>query len=339
MHRSSPIDGLSRRGFLTGSALALTTASFAGGFTGRSAAATSVRVTDGGPGSAGAIWRPLIDAAPPALPGGAAIEWVKGAPGQVQLQLASGAANISVYGALGAAELALKGGNVVILGPALNNHGRWIVRGDSGIRSLKDLAGKTIATQHEASDTYRHAHLAAKLNGFDLKADARLVFGSPTANIALFDRGDVDAVITIEPTATRLIARGAHEIARTSDLWRQATNDSAPLFLVGLAADRQWADENRALVAAYASTLAAINRRIRKDPSSLAGLHKEFGIPATERAAIELLPKRLPDIYGVEWDKAVFANIDRQIDEAVKVGILPKRPDRPVYDSNISVSG
>ncbi len=340
MHRLSPTDGVSRRGLLQGSALALVSASLTGVMPrGAFASPDKVRVTDGGPGSAGAIWRPLIDAAPPSLPGGAAVEWVKGAPGQVQLQLASGAANISVYGALGAAELALKGGNVVILGPALNNHGRWIVRDNSGIRSLKDLAGKTVATQHEASDTYRHAHLAAKLNGLDLKADAKLVFGSPTANIALFDRGDVDAVITIEPTATRLIARGAREIARTADLWHQATNDSAPLFLVGLAADRQWADDNRALVTAYANTLASINRRIRKDPASLSGLYKEFGIPESERAAIELLPKRLPDIYGTDWDRAVFANIDRQIDEAVKVGILPKRPDRPVYDSNISVSG
>lgn len=341
MHRSSPIDGISRRGLLTQSALALAAASLTGVMPRGAFAATpdAIRITDGGPGSAGAIWRPLIDAAPPSFPGGAKIEWVNGAPGQVQLQLASGAANISVYGALGAAELALKGGNVVIIGPALNNHGRWIVRDNSGIRSLKDLAGRTIATQHEASDTYRHARLAARLNGFDLKADAKLIFGSPTANIALFERGDVDAVIAIEPTATRLIARGAREIARTGDLWREATGDSAPLFLVGLAADRTWAQANRALIGAYATTLASINRKLRKDPAVLSGLYKEFGIPADEKAAIELLPKRLTDIYGVDWDRPVFANIDRQIDEAVKVGILTKRPDKPVYDTSTNVSG
>jgi NitT/TauT family transport system substrate-binding protein len=68
-------------------------------------------------------------------------------------------------------------------------------------------------------------------------------------------------------------------------------------------------------------------------------LHKEFGIPDTERAAIELLPKRLIDIYSVDWGKPVFANIERQIDEAVKVGILAKRPDKPVYDASIAVTG
>jgi hypothetical protein len=68
-------------------------------------------------------------------------------------------------------------------------------------------------------------------------------------------------------------------------------------------------------------------------------LHKEFGIPATERAAIELLPKRLVDIYSTQWDAAVFANIDRQIDAGIKAGILAKRPDKPVYDSRITVAG
>jgi hypothetical protein len=37
--------------------------------------------------------------------------------------------------------------------------------------------------------------------------------------------------------------------------------------------------------------------------------------------------------------QGVFAYIDRQIDEAVKAGILPKRPETPVYDSSIIATG
>ena len=179
------------------------------------------------------------------LPEGLNIEWVKGSPGQVQLQLATGAANVGVFGALGIAEIAPRGSDIVIFAPALNNHGRWIVRDNSSYQSPRDLVGKTIATQHEGSDTYRHARLAALLQGIDLKKDVKVVFGSPTANVALFERGDVDAVITIEPTATRLVARGAREIARVGDMWREATGDDAPLFLIGFAAHREWAEKNR----------------------------------------------------------------------------------------------
>lgn len=331
----------SRRDFLNEAALALVASWSAGVSLLRPAEADPalIRVTDGGPGTAGAIWRPLIDSGAFSPPPQFRIEWVSGTPGHVQLQLASGAANISVFGALGAAEIAARGSDIVIVGPALNNHGRWIVRDNSDIRWPHDLIGKTIATQHEGSDTFRHARLAAQLNGIDLKKDTRLVFGPPTANVALFERGDVDAVITIEPTATRLVARGAREIARTGDLWRAATGDAAPLFLVGLAAHRQWAEQNRGAVSAFAKVLVNVHRKIRADPQRLAALHKEFGIPDSERAAIELLPKRLVDIYSVEWGKPVFANIDRQVEEAVKAGILAKRPERALYDPNLAFAG
>jgi NitT/TauT family transport system substrate-binding protein len=338
MPRSSPTNGTTRRGFLTESAVALAALSSASLPGSRAfAEPAAIRITDGGPGTAGAIWRPLIQANDPEL--ARRIEWVNGTPGQVQLQLATGAANVSVFGGIGVAELAARGSDIVIFGPALNNHGRWIVRDNSPYRAPKDLIGKTIATQHEASDTFRHARLAAQLNGIDLKKDTKLIFGPPTANVALFERGDVDAVITIEPTATRLIARGAREIARVGDMWQQATGDRAPLFLIGQAAHRQWAEQNRTLTRDIANRWAKLHRDIRARPQQLSELHKEFGIPDTERAAIELLPKRLIDIYATDWDKAVFANIDRQIDEAVKAGILAKAPDKPPYDASIAISG
>ena len=339
-----------RRDFVSHLALAVAGATMGGHFgpllgsaNAASASAASrdkpVRFTDGGPGTAGAIWRPLIDDGAVKRPDDLAIEWVKGAPGQVQLQLTTGAANVGVFGALGVAEIAPRGSDIVIFAPALNNHGRWIVRDNSPYRSPRDLIGKTIATQHEASDTYRHARLAALLHGIDLKKDVKVVFGPPTANVALFEQGDVDAVITIEPTATRLIARGARELARVGDMWREATGDQAPLFLIGFAAHREWAEKNQKVTAAVTQIFADLHRQLKAKPERLAELHQEFGIPASEKAAIELLPKRLIDIYAIDWNKDVFANIDKQIDAAVKAGILSEKPAKPVYDPRLSASG
>lgn len=333
---------LSRRNLLSGGALALAGGAAAALLPARRAAAApaAIRITDGGPGTAGAIWRPLYDAGAVTLPRDLAIDWVKGTPGQVQLQLATGAANVSVFGALGVAEVAARGTDIVIFGPALNNHGRWVVRDNSPFRSPRDLIGKTIATQHEASDTFRHARLAAlAAYGIDLKKDVKLVFGPPTANVALFERGDVDAVITIEPTVTRLVARGAREIAKVGDMWREATSDSAPLFLIGQAAHRQWAEANRPVTTALAHALVELHRKVHANPRLLAERHLDYGIPDSERAAIELLPKRLIDIYAVDWGPAVFTNIDRQIEEAVKAGILKQKPDKPVYDARVTISG
>jgi len=335
MARSSSPD-TTRRGFLGGTALAIAgagVAGLAGGVTGAraQAARAPVKFIEGAPGTAGALWKPLIEQAAVQLPKDLSFEWVNGAPGQVQLQLVAGAVNVSVYGALGLAEIAARGADIVAFGPALNNHGRWIVRDNSSYKTPRDLIGKKIATLPESSDTYRHAHLAGLLNGFDLRKDFEVIFGPPTANLALFERGDVEGIIAIEPTATRLIARGAREIARVGDLWHQATNDPAPLFLIGIAGHRAWVEQNRTTARDLAELFVDLHKKLKSQPELIAAQARAFGIPASEKAAIELLPKRLPDIYATDWNKDVYANIDRQIAEAVKAGILTAPPAKPVF--------
>ena len=317
-----------RGGFLAGAA---TLAALGGVPPLPAAAVAGVRVSLPSPGSAGSVWKPLVDRAGLNPAGGLALEWVSGDPGQVQTQLVAHALDVSVFGALGAAEVNLRGADIVIFGAALNNHGRWIVRGGSGYRTPRDLRGKRIATQAETSDTYRQARIAAALSGLDLVRDYQIIHGPSTANLALFERGDVEAVIAIEPTATRLVAGGAREIAHVADMWRHATGDTHPLFLVGRAATRGWYETNRASAQAVARIFTAANEQIRARPQLLAENHAAMGIPDEEKAAIALLPSRLADIYAVAWDASVQRSIDRQIDAAVKLGIIPQRPARPVY--------
>jgi NitT/TauT family transport system substrate-binding protein len=150
--------------------------------------------------------------------------------------------------------------------------------------------------------------------------------------MALFERGDVDGLIMIEPTATRLVARGAREIAAVSDMWHAALGADLPPFLVGLTAQRPWINAHRDEAAKLAALFATINGEIHKRPEVLAELHEFIGVPASERAAIELLPKRLVDIYPKDWGRPVFAAIDKQVALAVQVGVLPAAPQRPLYE-------
>ena len=108
--------------------------------------------------------------------------------------------------------------------------------------------------------------MALSLLGIDLDRDFETFFGPPTVSLALFDRGDVDAVIIIEPTATRAVGSGARELARIGDIWRQASGVGAAPFLVGLAAKRTWLTSNRALATSVARLFAAANGALRDDP-------------------------------------------------------------------------
>jgi NitT/TauT family transport system substrate-binding protein len=297
------------------------------------AAERPIRVTLTTPGSAGSVWRPAITRLGREATEGLDIEWISSNPGQAQVQLTAGALDVSVFGAVGLANINNRGGDIVLFGPALNNHGRWIVRGDSPYRKPADLVGKRIATQPETTETYQQARVAASLIGIDLKRDVEVIFGPPTANVALFERGDVDGVIVLEPTATKLIGAGAREIARVGDMWREATGEPGDPFLVGLAAHRAWLEKNRVVASRIARLFAAANASLRRNPQLFVDLHSEIGIKAEEKNAIDLLPARLADVYPVKWDPAVWKVIDRQLDVAIKVGVLDKRPARTIYDA------
>jgi ABC-type nitrate/sulfonate/bicarbonate transport system substrate-binding protein len=337
MRRSSSTDlapadlaRLTRRTLLVRSALSLVATATLPMWS-AAAAGRAVHVSQPGRGSAGSVWRPLLERAAPALKEGLDIQFLGGDPGQEAVQLLAGALDVSIFGPIGAAESQARGKDIVIFAPGLNNHGSWIVRGDSSFRSPKDLRGKRIASQPETTETYRQARLAAALHGIDLKHDVEVIFGPPTANLALFERGDVEAVISLEPTSTRLIAKGAREIARVADMWREASGDQRTMFLGGQSTRRAWATENPALVKQLAKLYVSVNEEIHARPQILAELHDEMGIPATEREAIALLPKRLAETYAYQWDDGVFAVIDDELDRAVKAGILAKLPAKPVY--------
>lgn len=241
----------------------------------------------------------------------------------------------SEYGPINSTAADLKGHDVVIVGPSLYNHGRWLVPESSRARSIKDLRGKKVGVQPSSSNTYQAAQLAAAVNGLHFAGDFKLYPGEPIASLALFQRGDLDAIIAIEPNATRIVAKGARQIATVSGLWQQGTGDSAPLVLQGIGVRRSWlaTPENKAAAIAWIKLQTEVHQLIHSQPALLATYHSVYGVPDSEKAAIELLPKRLPEIYSTDWTSATFTNLDKQIDVALRLGLVKGRAGQPVYET------
>jgi NitT/TauT family transport system substrate-binding protein len=298
---------------------------------GGASAGEVVRISDTLPGNVGALWRPLISSRVAGTLGGLALEWVGANPGQMQVQMVAGVLDVSFSGAVGTVELNTRGADLVLFGPGSNNHLRWLVRGNSGYQKPADLVGKRIATQSETSEQFKQTRIAATSLGLDLKRDFEIIFGPATANYALFQRGDVDAVIIPEPTASRLVAGGAREIAHIGRLLQDALGSNAPTVLVGLAARRPWVESNPETARQIARTFFAANALVHGDPQIIARSHAELGVPASETGTIELLPQRLVDAYSLTWDRSTFDVLDGQIEGAIKAGILAGRPPRPIY--------
>jgi len=295
------------------------------------AALTKVTLLAGNKGSTSALY-PLLLKSKDIDTSGLDIEYIGSAPGQMQLQLLSGALNFSGYGALGVVEANQKGADFKLVAPFDLNHSSWIVRADSPYKTIHDLKGKRVATLPINTDTVRQAELTAALHGLNLKQDFQMSYGPALVSLALFERGDADAIIAIEPNSTRLVAKGAREIAKVGDLWREATGDKS-LFLVGWASSDAWLKRNPAAAKTIAKAYYDINRLIVQNPALVAepAFLDALGVPATETRAIELLPQRIAAITSVEWDDSVARNIDKQLDLAVKHGLLASRPATSIF--------
>ncbi|MDI4238299.1 ABC transporter substrate-binding protein [Bradyrhizobium sp. Arg237L] len=288
----------------------------------------TVRVADTATGNAGAVQARLIDKMPAALKEGLNIEWVSGNPGQMQVQLVSGSLDVAFSGAIGTVDLNARGADLVLFGPGTNFHIRWVVRGDSPYFTPRDLIGKRIATQAEGSEQYKLSRVIAARNGVDLKRDVEVIFGPATSNLALFERGDVEAVLVPEPTATRLVARGARQIAHLGELWQKENKSDIPTFLVGLAARRRWVEENRNAATQIARLFALANRSIHDRPALLSEHAADLGIPPGETDAIGLLPQRMAGTYTTTWNKSLFDLIECQTALAVESGVLRQAPEK-----------
>jgi NitT/TauT family transport system substrate-binding protein len=296
------------------------------GSSGGSGPSPKATVEDTQAGTAGAVIRPISEQNN--LVGALDLTYVAGTgPGDVQNKLLSGALEVASMGPLGAAIAGEAGADLVLFSVSLNNHVRWLVPENSPYRTPADLRGKKVAAPPNNSDAFRSTQLATAVNGSDFTADYELFPSAVLAGLSLFDRGDVDAIVTIEPNATRLVASGARQIATVGEMWQQGTGDDAnALFLNAQGATRQWVDANRPAATALAELRLKVNQIINDRPQVLADLHDAYGIPAEEKAAIALLPSRLPAIYPVEWGETTFANMRRQLQVAKSVGLIKAEP-------------
>lgn len=328
--RPFPLDrrALLRAGLFGAAGLASSSLLAACGATGSSTpgAALSARVEDTQAGTAGAVIRPISEQN--GLADDLDLTYVAGTgPGDVQNKLLSGALDVASMGPLGAVVAAEAGADLVLFSTSLNNHVRWLVPENSPYRTPADLRGRKVATPPNNSDAFRSTQLAAAVNGADLDADYQLFPGAVLAGLALFDRGDVDAIVTIEPNATRLVGKGARQIATVGELWAQGTGeDPNTLFLNGQGATRAWVDANRETAAALATLRLEAHRIVHERPEVLSELYDAYGIPAEEKAAIDLLPGRMRDVYPVEWGESVFAGLRRQTEVAQQVGLIAAQP-------------
>lgn len=129
-----------------------------------------------------------------------------------------------------------------------NNPYQLIVNPKKGIKSLRDLRGKTIGvTGTGASADYFTAKLLLKGHGLEENRDYHFInAGPPPERAAALVKGQVDAVMSFPPDAQVMLSKGMKSIAQASSL-----PNLHKIIMGSLISDQKWYGENRDLAVKF----------------------------------------------------------------------------------------
>ena len=166
--------------------------------------------------------------------------------------LQSGAADAIVTDWFWVARQRAMGRDYVFL-PYSKAVGGLVVAGDSAIRTLADLEGKTIGVAGGPLDKswLLLRALAEKRHGIDLADVAEPVFGAPPLIQQKALSGEIDAAINFWHFLAKLEAKGFRTVASVADAAREMGLD-AETPLLGYVFPGDYARENAGAVAAFA---------------------------------------------------------------------------------------
>lgn len=225
------------------------------------------------------------------------------------------------------AHLKSRGEEIRIVAGACSGGAALVVQTDGRIRADADFRGKKIATPQlgNTQDVAARAWLRSKGLRITMAGGDALVI--PTANpdqLALFQKGDLDAVWTVEPWVTRLILEAkAKEYLDESALWRETGGRYVTTHLVSSV---KFLHENPSLLGKFILAHVELTEWIRTHTGEATQiLNEELRAETTRALPVHILDtawKRLELTHD-----PVSASLHKSAEDAHRIGFLKQKPD------------
>ncbi|MDB6140320.1 MAG: aliphatic sulfonate transporter substrate-binding protein [Verrucomicrobiaceae bacterium] len=212
-----------------------------------------------------------------------------------------------------------KGTEMRVLAGAANGGSSLVVRPGANINTPADFRGKRVATPQlgNTQDVQARAWLTAQ--GFKVTVTGGDVNILPTQNadqLAMFAKGDIDAVWTAEPWVTRL------ELEAGGKIFLEDKDTNVTLLVASAKFVKDQPDLARKLVAAHKELTAWI----KANPAEARELIKsELKAETNSEPKDALLDKALGRV--VLTDEISRTSLDTMVQNAQKAGFLKEIPD------------
>ena len=138
-----------------------------------------------------------------------------------------------------------------------------VVKGDSGVTSLADLKGKTIATPFASTSHY--SLLAALQDAGVAESDVKIIDAEPDAIFAAWSQGDIDGAYVWNPNLAKLVADNGKVLITSEDLSKKGKT-TYDLAIV----TSDFAAKYPAAVQTWIAQQDAAVKKIKSDPDAAA---------------------------------------------------------------------
>lgn len=203
---------------------------------------------------------------------------------------------------------------------------RVMVKADSPLKSVADLKGKRVGLfgGPGAVTTWLFRVVSVKFFGFDPTKETKIHFGAPPLLIGMLDRGEMDAVLILEPFVTQLLETGNYRsIADPGKIWQEKTGQEA--MLVAVTVNEPWAKANAEIVRRFLAAYKEALVYLKTKPEVWREIAKAMRVK-TDKGA-KLLYESTAGSFITRWDKTF---IDQQIAYSAELSkVLGPQSDVP----------
>jgi NitT/TauT family transport system substrate-binding protein len=184
-----------------------------------------------------------------------------------------------------------------------------LVTTDSPLQRFEDLKGEKIGVfggpAGASANLFRA--IAQGYFGFDPAKDSTIQYGAAPLLAGLLEKGELDAFLSLDPVASKLLATGkVRSIGDIGDIYQERTGEAAFAGCINFM--ESYAEKNPAAISSFIAAFIEGVKYLRAHPEAWIELSKSLGVE-DERAAI-LVRERAADRLQIEWTDEVM---ERQI--------------------------